>query len=336
MQLLRNPELRQDAVFYSILLAGALVCALWMGEGPGMYLLVAGTALGAGYHFYATRKRYKRLQDLAADLDRVLHGASELPIEQYAEGELAILQNETRKMLLRLQEQTEALGKDKEFLADLIADISHQIRTPLTSLRLFCTLIRKKDLTPEKRQELTWEIQRLLDRMEWLIEALLKMSRLDAGTVAFRQDEVMAEELVYKASELVAIPMEVREQKLKVEMQGTEKYVGDLSWSVEAVGNILKNCMEHMGPGGCIEIGVSENTLYTEIRIQDHGPGILPEDLPHLFERFYRGGNSHSDSIGIGLALAQMIIKEQNGTIQAQNAEDGGAVFTIRFYKTVI
>ena len=169
-----------------------------------------------------------------------------------------------------------------------------------------------------------------------MIEALLKMSRLDAGTVAFRQDEVMAEELVYKAAELVAIPMEVREQELKVEMQGTEKYVGDLSWSVEAAGNILKNCMEHMGPGGCIEIGVSENTLYTEIRIRDHGPGILPEDLPHLFERFYRGGNSHSDSIGIGLALAQMIIKEQNGTIQAQNAEDGGAVFTIRFYKTVI
>lgn len=115
MQLLRNPELRQDAVFYSILLAGAVLCALWMGEGPGTYLLVAGTALGAGYHFYATRKRYKRLQDLAADLDRVLHGESELPIEKYAEGELAILQNETRKMLCVFRSRRKPWVRIKNF-----------------------------------------------------------------------------------------------------------------------------------------------------------------------------------------------------------------------------
>ena len=144
------------------------------------------------------------------------------------------------------------------------------------------------------------------------------------------------EDLLFKASELVAIPMELKNQRLTVEMNGQESFIGDLSWSVEAIGNILKNCMEHMENGGEIRIRVQENPVYTEIRIQDQGPGLDPEDLAHLFERFYRGKQATSQSIGIGLALCRMIIKKQNGTIKAENAPEGGARFTVRFYKGTI
>lgn len=335
MQFLRNPEIHRDIGFIVILevLASALIP--WIGLESAAW--IAGTGLLVGLYFlYATKKRYERLSELSAELDRVLHGEQETLIEHYKEGELAILENELHKMLHRLNEQNEALEKDKVFLADLIADISHQIRTPLTSLRLFCSLMQKRDLPESRRRELVHEIMRLLDRMDWLIESLLKMSKLDSGTAVFSSEKVMVEDLIFKASELVAIPMELREQKLEVEMQGDEEYVGDLSWSVEAIGNIMKNCMEHMENGGLLRIRVKENALYTELQLQDSGEGIDEEDIEHLFERFYRGKNATSQSIGIGLALARMIIREQNGTIKAENAEEGGALFTVRFYKATI
>ena len=196
--------------------------------------------------------------------------------------------------------------------------------------------MQKEDLPIERRRELTQDMMRLLDRMDWLIESLLKVSKLDSDTAVFQKDKVMVEDLLFKASELVAIPMELRQQHLTVEMNGQESFIGDLSWSVEAIGNILKNCMEHMENGGEIRIRVQENPVYTEIRIQDQGPGLDPEDLAHLFERFYRGKQASSQSIGIGLALCRMIIKKQNGTIKAENAPEGGALFTVRFYKETI
>jgi len=335
MKLLRNGEIKKDLWVYTVGTLTASLLGFCLGPKVAVCILGMGI-LCAGYHFWVTWKRYQRLARLSEGLDRVLHEEQELWIEEYTEGELAILENELRKMLLRLKEQTEALRQDKVFLADLIADISHQIRTPLTSLRLFCSLMQKSDLTEEKRLELVRETLRLLGRMDWLIESLLKMSKLDSGTAAFKREPVLVEDLIFKASELVAIPMELREQKLEVEMSGQESYLGDLSWSVEAIGNILKNCMEHMENGQTLKIAVQENPLFTEIRIQDQGPGLEAEDLKHLFERFYRGKHSGSQSIGIGLALARAIIKEQNGTVKAENAPEGGALFTIRFYKSTV
>ncbi|MBQ7063783.1 MAG: HAMP domain-containing histidine kinase [Firmicutes bacterium] len=292
--------------------------------------------ISAIYHLWTASQRYRRISELTDHLDRVLHQHKNLPLEEYQEGELAVLATELQKLLVRLEEQASLLQRDKTFLGDLIADISHQLRTPMTSLRLYTTLLQDPRTSEDKRKKIPYDISRLLDRMEWLIETLLKLSKLDSGTVHFRQDTVSVEQLIRQAAQLVEIPMELRGQELSIRLEGDETYTGDLSWSVEAVSNILKNCMEHMETGGSIEIAASETPIYTEITIRDHGLGIDQNDAEHLFERFYRGHNATSSSIGIGLALARMIIKEQNGTIRVENVKDGGALFTIRFYREVV
>ena len=176
-------------------------------------------------------------------------------------------------------------------------------------------------------------MQRQLDRIDWLISSLLKIAKLDAGTIFLRHDKISLKSLIDKAAEPLAIPMELKEQTIEADISGS--FIGDLSWTAEAVGNILKNCMEHMEQG-TIYVTTREKSLYSEIIIRDTGPGIDKNDIPHLFERFYKGTNSSEQSVGIGLALSRMIIVKQNGTIKAENYKSGGAVFTIRFYKGTI
>lgn len=162
------------------------------------------------------------------------------------------------------------------------------------------------------------------------------MSKLDSGTANLIRETVDVKELIGRATASIAIPMELREQQLVTEFENDPTFIGDFPWTVEAVENILKNCMEHTPREGTITVNASENAIYTEIIIRDNGIGIDKEDLPYLFERFYKGKNSSNQSFGIGLALARMIIVSQNGTIKAENNPTGGAAFTIRFYKSVV
>jgi signal transduction histidine kinase len=198
------------------------------------------------------------------------------------------------------------------------------------------SFLSKPGLPDERRIKLVKELEWLLSRIDWLVSTLLKISRFDAGTVTLKRGTVPVAELLKRSAALIAIPMELREQKIEIRMKGGETYTGDLSWSVEAIENIVKNCMEHTQNGGTISIDCLENALYTEIVISDNGRGIDKEDLPHMFERFYKGNNSGSQNIGIGLALARMIIINQNGTIKAENNIGGGARFTVRFYKSKV
>ncbi len=271
---------------------------------------------------------------MAADIDRILHGEASMPIEQYSEGELAILQSEIYKMTVRLREGQHNLQKDKVYLADSLADISHQIRTPLTSINLLVSFLSDANITEEKRIKVTHELYEHLSRIDWLITALLKISKLDAGTAQFKRESVALDELIRKSVSPILVPMDLRDQTLQVETDG--EFTGDLSWTCEAITNIVKNCMEHTPDGGTIEITATENALYSEIIIADNGSGIDAEDLPHIFERFYKGKNSDDKSFGIGLALARMIISSQNGTIKAENNPTNGARFIIRFYKGTV
>ena len=172
--------------------------------------------------------------------------------------------------------------------------------------------------------------------MEGLISSLLKIARLETGTVAFEQKRVHVGDLVQKALAPLDVMLDVKGIAVAVDINRECTFCGDLSWSVEAVGNILKNCMEHLPESGTLTVAATENPLYTEITISDNGPGIAPEDLPHLFERFYKGKDSGMDHAGIGLALARMIAGRQNGTITAKNGTNQGAEFQIRFYKGAV
>lgn len=333
MKILRNPEVKKTLLLQLCMTAVAIVAAFLMGVSCGILTALLCAAFIAVY-LCTTFQRYKRISALAADIDRILHENTQMSMDTYSEGELAILQSEIAKMTLRLREQQQRLQSDKVQLADALADISHQIRTPLTSINLLVSLISEPDISPERRQQLSRELQGLLSRIDWLITALLKLSKLDAGTVKLKTEALPLSQLLDRAVAPLLVPIELRGQTLQLTADGT--FRGDILWTCEALTNIIKNCMEHTPQGGELTVCAEENALYTQIVITDTGCGIAPEDLGHIFERFYKGKNSGNNSFGIGLALARMIITAQNGTVKAENRTEGGARFTVRFYKGTV
>ena len=333
MKLLKNKEVRGALLWQLLLSAAACAVCFFFDIRAGLTAVVLSLLLMMIYCI-STYKRYQRISSLADDINQVLHGDSSIDFDNYSEGELSILHSEIYKMTVRLREQQQKLLNDKEYLVDSLADISHQIRTPLTSINLLVERLSASGLTDECRHQLTNELYGLLDRIDWLITTLLKISKLDAGAVSFNKETVSLESLIKKSCSPLLIPMELRGQELRIHADGA--FRGDLSWTSEAIGNIVKNCMEHTPEGGRIEIDAAENALYSEIIIKDNGTGISPEDLPHIFERFYKGKDSDGKSFGIGLALSRMIITGQGGTVKAENRKPAGAMFTIRFYKGTV
>lgn len=338
MKLFRNREVIGVTVFSIIIGAFfTLLGGFFISFSAGL-LLCAACALFYTVWMITAARHYRKMSGLAADIDRMLHSGEMIDLTSFREGELSLLEAELAKLMARLREQNEQLKKEKVRMADSIADISHQIRTPLTTANLLLASLKRTAAeqewgNDEVRLQLV-ELTRLLERVEWLVEALLKMAKLDAETVRFREEKLTFAEVVEKAAEPLAIPMELREQKLVCDLNGG--FLGDRLWTTEAVGNILKNCMEHTPVGGTITVEGCENALYSRLVIRDTGAGISKDDLPHLFERFYKGENSAPESAGIGLALAKSIISHQNGRIRAGNHPGGGAEFEIRFYKAVV
>ena len=299
-------------------------------------LPAAAALLFGGLYVYKMRKYKKSLRRLSGEMDRILHGSGELVLGSYEEGEISILRDEIYKMTVRLREQSETLTEDKEALADSLADISHQIRTPLTTLNLMTARMMQEGDDPEQRKRILREMNRMLERIEWLITALLKISKLDAGAICLEPADISMEGFLKKAMEPFEIQMDLRDQRCRIEGAEGMTFTADEAWTLEAVRNVVKNSLEYTPDGKALEISCVDNPLYTEISVCDSGPGIDPEDLPHLFERFYKGKNAGSSSFGIGLALAQSIMSRQNGVIRAENRKEGGSRFRIRFYKQTI
>lgn len=333
MKLLKNKEVRKALLWQLLISAAACTVCFFFDVRAGLTAVVLSLLLMLIFCI-STYKRYQRISSLADDIDQVLHGDSSIDFDSYSEGELSILHSEIYKMTVRLREQQQKLLSDKEYLADSLADISHQIRTPLTSINLLVERLSATGLTDECRHQLANELYELLGRIDWLITTLLKISKLDAGTVQFNKETVSLEMLINKSCAPLLIPIELRGQELIIRAEGD--FYGDSAWTSEAVGNIVKNCMEHTPDGGKIEIEAAENALYSEIVVKDNGTGISPEDLPHIFERFYKGKDSDGKSFGIGLALSRMIIAGQKGTVKAENRKNAGAMFTLRFYKGTV
>lgn len=304
-----------------------------------MLLFLTGLAVGlcaAAYAYYRYRAQRQELRRLNEEIDRILHGNTHLELSRFCEGDINVLRDEIYKMTVRLREQTERLSADKRELADALADISHQIRTPLTALNLMNARLSGGGLTGEERQRICMDMKKMLGRIEWLVTSLLKMSKLEADAISFNMEEICMRELAEAALEPLRIPAEIRNIQIGVSGEAAVSFTGDRSWTLEAVGNIMKNCLEYTPQDGKICVSWEENPLYVQLAVTDSGPGIAPEDLPHLFDRFYRGKNAGEGSFGIGLSLAQMIVSRENGVIRAENVPEGGSRFTVRFYKSTV
>ncbi len=329
--MLRNREFRQLVISFSLIAAVAVVLGFVINTAAGILSAAAAAAFGTVFLAF-TRARYKSIAHISDQIDLVLHNADQLYIGESEEGELSILHSEITKMTLRIREQNNALKKEKEHLADSLADIAHQLRTPLTSVNLILSLLEN---TPDEndRKALIRETKELFVQMDWLLTSLLKLSRLDADIAVFQSEQTEANTLISTALRPLLIPMELHNITLHTDVPKGVMIQGDSGWLSEAIQNILKNCMESAGENGKLEIVCKDTALFTEIAIRDSGAGFEKEELSSLFERFFRGKNAGASGYGIGLALSRMIITRQGGTITAKNHPQGGALFTICFPK---
>ena len=329
--MLRNREFRQFAALFAVIAAVAATVGFVIHPAAGIMALASAAAFGAAFYVF-TKARYKSIAQMSDQIDLVLHNADHLYIGESDEGELSILQSEIKKMTLRIREQNDALKKEKEHLADSLADIAHQLRTPLTSVNLILSLLENNP-DENRRKALIRETKELFVQMDWLLASLLNLSRLDASIVVFQSERIDVNTLITAALHPFLIPMELHDIALQTDVPEGIILHGDSGWLAEAIQNILKNCMESAGENGKIEIVCTDNPLFTEIAIHDSGAGFEKEDLSRLFDRFYRGKNAGASGYGIGLALCKMILTRQGGTITAKNHPQGGAVFSIRFPK---
>ena len=345
----RNPVLARQAIAlfcaHLAVCAGAYALAGWQAAASAA---VAGL-LSVGLFALFSIVRHREIARLSAEVDEVLHAGRRIDLSDCREGDVAILRNEVSKMTARLARTADQLEREKSALADALADISHQIRTPLTAVELMIPVIERSQ-SEEERSRWLHELDRMVDRVSWLVTALLKMAKLDAGAVRLQRRPVDAPKAVEAAVDPLAIALDMRGVDCVIEADGVETFDGDAAWTTEAVGNIVKNCMEHTPEGGRITVNLSMDAVACRIRIADTGPGIAEEDLPHVFERFYRGGVrsagavSEKDGVdafraqgfGIGLSLAQSLVSAQGGSLRASNLEAGGACFEITFPKLTV
>lgn len=288
------------------------------------------------FYEWSLARRRNDVIALCDDIDRILRGDDRIAFDAYKEGELSVLSAEIHKMTIRLREQNGELAREKQFAKEALEDISHQLRTPLTSVMMILDLMRAPDLTDEERQAYLRDLYELLARMKWLIETMLSLSRIEADAVRFARDTVSCRDLIRRSVETVSVTAELKGVEIVTDIEGEPTFIGDLHYTSEAVVNLLKNAIEHTPAGGTVTVTAKESSLSTEITIADTGEGIPEEELPHIFERFYRASSYTKNGFGIGLAFAKKVISAQNGSLRASDCVPHGAVFEIRFYKTVV
>ena len=287
------------------------------------------------YMYYQKRSLNQSLEKITKQIDDILYHHKQFYIYQYKEGSLYILENEIKKLVLKLSDQNQQLQQERNLLKESLEDISHQMKTPLTSLNLIIERLKDSNISLKEKKELIKEEVKLLDKIEWLIQSLLKLAQIDSHSIEFVQENIKTEEFIHQLIEPFEILIDIKDISVDYQYQKDSVLYIDKHWTLEALSNIVKNCIEHLKEEGKLKIEVNQTPLYDEVIIQDNGEGIDPEDLLHLFERFYKGKNSSHQSVGIGLALSQKIIENQNGTISVENTYPG-AKFTIHFYKEVV
>ena len=284
-------------------------------------------------YFRYNYKRKNDIKDIIKYIEQINRRNYELEIDTISEDELSILKNEIYKTAVMLKEAALNSNKDKLNLKKSLEDISHQLKTPLTSiLVLLDNLIDEPDMDSSIRNDFIIDIKRNVININFLVQALLKLSKFDANTVHFIKKENDLEMIVKEAIKNVSTLCDLRNINIRLNILENAKVECDAKWQIEAITNIIKNAIEHSKDNSSIIINIDNNRVYSKIEVIDFGDGISKRDIKHIFERFYKGENATSNSIGIGLALAKTIIEEDKGTIAVESNESN-TKFTIKYFK---
>lgn len=278
------------------------------------------------------RHRGRELAEITRYLEALNRRDYRLEIDSNTDDELSVLKSEIYKTTVLLKESAENSLQDKKNLKDSLSDISHQLKTPLTSVLIMLdAMLDDPDIDEETRKDFLQSIKKEVTSLNFFINAILKLSRFDANTVHFHTQSVPVAELLEEVAQNLSILCDLRGVELNISGERESVLVCDRKWQAEALTNIVKDCVEHSPQGSSVEICHQSNKLYCSIVITDHGTGISAEDLPHIFERFYRGSHAAHDSVGIGLALAKSIIETAGGRIYVKSVPGQGTSFEIRY-----
>ena len=279
------------------------------------------------------RKQDKEIDKITKYLEAINDKNYTLKIDENSEEELSILKNELYKVTVMLRENASNTLKDKINLKRALEDISHQLKTPLTSILIILdNLIDNPEMDYQTRVEFLHDLKRETTRIQSLIQSILKLSKFDSNTIQFIKQDIYLKQIVDEAIKNTGSLADLKNIKINVEGNKKIKLNCDLLWQIEAITNILKNCIEHSKENTPIDIKYNNNSVYSYITITDYGEGISKEDLPHIFERFYRGKNSSNESIGIGLSLSKTIIESNNGIVSVESNSDK-TTFIIKYFK---
>ena len=275
----------------------------------------------------------KEIKKIARCIEEINKKNYSINIDENSEDELSILKNELYKITIMLKEDAENSKKDKLKLKDSLSDISHQLKTPLTSINIMLdNILDNPEMDNNTKEKFIQNIKREITNISSLVGEILKLSKFDASVIKFEEQQVFIDDIVKSAISNVEMMAELKNINIEVNNRDNIKLVCDAKWQIEAITNILKNCIEHSKDDSTITIDIDSNKIYKQITIKDNGEGIDEKDLPHIFERFYKGKNSSKDSVGIGLALAKTIIEKDNGSIKVDSKKGKQTTFVIKYY----
>lgn len=279
------------------------------------------------------KKKDKEINKITKCIEQINRRNYKLELDDMSEDELSILKNEIYKTTIMLKEAAENSNKEKLELKDSLSDISHQLKTPLTSILIILdNLIDDPEMDKDTREDFIKDIKKEINSISFLVQSILKLSKLDTNTINFIEEEIELKKLVNQAIKNVSMLSDLRNVNVNLEIKSNPVIKCDFKWQVEAISNILKNCIEHSNDNSKVMVTIEDNKIYSKITIKDNAGGIDKDDLPHIFERFYKGKNATPDSIGIGLSLAKTIIEKDNGTINVES-NDESSIFEIKYFK---
>lgn len=280
------------------------------------------------------KNKSKKIKEITKMISKINNRQFDIDINDFNEGELSILKNEISKTTIMLRQVADNSINDKLNLKDSLGDISHQLKTPLTSITIMIdNILDNPDMDEKTRKKFLINIKREILNINFLVMSLLKLSKFDANVVKFNKESVYLKDIINESIKNVSMIKELKNITIKVSGDDNIKLLCDFKWQVESITNILKNSIEHTKEYGIVEVNYSENKLYTRILIKDNGKGIDNDDLPHIFDRFYKGKNGSNDSFGIGLSLSKTIIEKEGGSITVKSTPNIGTIFTIKYLK---